>query len=379
MAADSVAAALAEVFARNFRHDHDLGASLSVWRGGEEWVCLAQGWREREHRNRWNRDTLVPVYSATKGPAAATLLVALESRGLGPETPVREVWPAFPVAADFGQLLSHQCGLAALDAGPSIWDHAACVAAVEAQRPLWPLGTGHGYHPRSFGALVEEPVRRLTGMTLGAWWRERIAAPLGLEFWIGLPAEQFSRVAHVYPGKAPDAAGQELFREAFASKATLTHRAFHSLAGLHAVREMNSARAWAAGLPAMGGVGTATALARFYQAAIGALPGPLSERVRRWLAEPRVAGPDRVLLCDTVFTCGCQRDPLDAGGGKTRSLFGPSAEAFGHSGAGGSHAFGDPRTGWSFAYVMNRMEAGLLPGPRCRDLVAALLPSYFLP
>ena len=104
---------------------------------------------------------------------------------------MREVWPGSPLAeATFGELLSHQCGLAALDRRASLWDHAEVVEAIEAQRPAWRPGEGHGYHPRTFGALLEEPLRRLTGGTLGQEWWEKIAAPLGLDFWIGLPEKE---------------------------------------------------------------------------------------------------------------------------------------------------------------------------------------------
>jgi len=135
---------------------------------------------------------------------------------------------------------------------------------------------------------------------------------------------------------------------------------------------MNDPKAWAAGLPAMGGVGTASALAKFYQAAIGAIDSPLSERVRQALATVRVSGEDRVLIQPTAFSCGCQLDPLDANGTKVRELYGPSLHAFGHPGAGGSHALGDPDSGVSFAYVMNQMELSVLPGPKSIGMVQAL-------
>ena len=168
---------LLDLFEENFRSRGEIGASVSVWWRGEEVLSAGEGWCEKERLRKWTSGTVVPVYSATKGPAAATLLLALDSHGLGPETPVREVWPGFPLEeATFGELLSHQCGLAALDRRASLWDHAEVVAAIEAQVPAWRPGEGHGYHPRTFGALLEEPVRRLTGRTLGEEWRERIAA-----------------------------------------------------------------------------------------------------------------------------------------------------------------------------------------------------------
>jgi CubicO group peptidase (beta-lactamase class C family) len=364
---------LLSVFEENFRTRGELGASVSVWWRGEEILSAAQGWCEKEQSRPWTEGTLVPVYSATKGPSVATLLLALDSRGLGPSTLVREVWPAFPVEeATFAHLLSHQCGLAALDRRASVWDHAEVVAALEAQAPAWRPGQGHGYHPRTFGALLEECVRRVSGKPLGTVWREEIADPLGLEFWIGLPEEQWSRVAKLYPGKAGAEDFQSGFYREFNTEGTLSRRAFGSPRGLHSVQEMNDPKAWSAGLPAMGGVGTASALAKFYQAAIGAIESPLNERVRQALGEMQISGDDKVLIQPTAFSCGCQLDPLDASGRKVRELYGPSTTAFGHPGAGGSHALGDPDSGVSFAYVMNQMELSVLPGRKSVDMVQAL-------
>lgn len=362
-----------EVFERNFRDRGELGASISIWWNGTELLSRGHGWCEREKIRPWTVETMVPVYSATKVPAAASLLMALESRGLSAETPVREVWPRFPVAgAKFYQLLSHQCGLAALDRRPSVFEHHDVVAAIEAQVPAWQLGEGHGYHPRTFGALVDEPVRRLTGLPLGGYWREVIAGPMGLDFWIGLPEAYWPRVARLYPGKVGKDDLADAFYKQLTTSGTYTRRAFSSPRGLYAIHEMNEPRAWAAGLPALGGVGTASALAKFYQAAIGAIDSPLSPQVRQALAQPRSAGYDRVLLRPTVFTCGAQQDPLDESGHKIRHIYGPSVTAFGHPGAGGSHGMGDPASGVSFAYVMNQMNLSVMPGLKCVEMIDAL-------
>ena len=362
-----------EVFERNFRDRGELGASVSIWWDGAEVLSCGQGWCEREKQRPWTSRTLVPVYSATKVPSAATLLMALESRGMNEDTPVREVWPRFPVAgAVFRHLLSHQCGLSTLDKRASILEHAAVVQAIEAQVPVWHLGEGHGYHPRTFGALLDEPVRRLTGLPLGGYWREVIAGPLGLDFWIGLPETEWPRVARLYPGKAGKDDLADAFYKQLTTSGTFTRRAFSSPRGLHAIHEMNESRAWAAGLPALGGVGTASALAKFYQAAIGSIESPLTPRVRAALARPVSSGYDRVLLRPTVFTCGAQMDPLDEHGWKIRRIYGPSKLAFGHPGAGGSHGMGDPASGISFAYVMNQMNLSVMPGEKCAEMVDAL-------
>lgn len=372
----SLGLVLAE-FEENFRTRGEIGASLSIWWNGQEVLEFSQGWCEAGRQRPWTRETLVPVYSATKAPAAATLLMALDLHGLGLATPVREVWPRFPVEqATFAHLLSHQCGLPALDQDASVWRHDEIVAAIENQKPAWQPGEGHGYHPRTFGALVDEPVRRLTGAPLGWFWRARIAAPLGLDFWIGLPAAEHPRVATLYPGKASPADFEEGFYKAFQTPGSLTQRSFASPRGLRSVREMNDPSAWAAGLPAMGGIGTARALAKFYQAAAGLIESPLTPAVRQALAARIIEGEDKVLLKPTAFSAGCQLDPTDSLGSKVRHLYGPGIDSFGHPGAGGSHAFADPLHGISFAYTMNQMELSVMPGIRATSLIGALYDGW---
>lgn len=365
--------ALLAEFEENFATRGELGASVSVWWRGEEVLSEGRGWCEREHERVWTPRTLVPIYSATKVPSTAALLLALDEKGMSVDTTVGEVWPEFPLPdASFAELLSHQCGLAALDQGASLWEHDEVVAAIEAQDPAWRPGEAHGYHPRTFGALVEEPMRRLTGKSLGAFWNERFSGPLDLDLWIGLPESAIGRVARLYPGKASPGDFEEEFYREFNRAGSITQRAFGSPRGLRSVQEMNDPKAWQAGFPAMGGVGTASALAKFYQVLVGHLPGPLSPEILAVMRRRRIQGDDRVLIKPTAFGIGCQLDPLDAMGRKLRTLYGPSPDGFGHPGAGGSHAFGDPDTGISFGYVMNQMELSVMPGRRSTVLVDAL-------
>jgi len=365
--------AVTAVFESNFRDRGELGASISVWQDGQEVLSLAQGWCEREELRPWTAATMVPVYSATKVPAAAALLLALHQNGFNEQTLVREVWPRFPLEqATFAHLLSHQCGLAALDQRADVFDHEAVVAAIEAQTPNWQLGDGHGYHPRTYSALVDEPVRRLAGLPLGDFWREQIADVLDLDFWIGLPEREFERVARLYPGKAGKDELADRFYKEMTTSGTFTRRAFSSPHGLHAIHEMNEPKAWQSGLPALGGIGTAQALAKFYQAAMGRIASPLPESVQTALQTIQSVAEDRTLLRPTVFTCGAQKDPVDVNGRKLRHIYGPSQAAFGHPGAGGSHGFADPDSGISFAYVMNQMNLSVMPGDKCLKMVEAL-------
>jgi CubicO group peptidase (beta-lactamase class C family) len=366
-------AELERIFEKNFADRGELGASVSVWKRGEEVVSLNSGWCEREQERPWTNETLVPFYSCTKGLAAATMLMVLEEHGLNPDDKVRAVWDHFPIAqGSFAQLMSHRLGLAALDTAATTWDHAEVIAAVEKQQPNWPLeGGGHGYHPRVMGFILDELVRRMTGKTMGQVWREKIADPLELEAWIGLPDSEFGRVARLYPGKQSQADLNSEFYQQLATPDSLVKRAFASPRGMQSVREMNEPRAWQAGFPAMGGIGTAVAVAKFYQAACGAI-NFFSPQVREWMECTRSSGDDKILCAPTAFSCGFQLDPLDGFGRKTRHHYGLSRRAFGHPGAGGSLAFGDPENGLSFCYVMNQMELCSLPRAKCLDLVKAI-------
>lgn len=373
---------LEDAFRRNFEERGELGASLSVWRDGEEICSLHQGWRHPDRSAAWESDTLAPVWSATKGPAAVAVLMALEAAGLSAHSPVSKVWPELLAARETGltftQLLSHQSGLAALspENRPHILSFSGVLAALEEQEPFWEPGHGHGYHPRTLGFLLDELVRRLTGGTsLGDFWNTRLAAPLQIDFWIGnIPAGVLDRVATMVPPKLLRPSDHEIpFYRALAQADSLPLAAFSSPSGMRALTDINKVEFLQAGLPALGGVGTARGLAKFYQilAHDGVIDGirVLPRKVVQLARTLQVAGDDRTLMMPTSFTAGFMLDPVDAGGEKLRDIFGPSLTAFGQPGAGGSHAFADPENGISFAYIMNQMEAGVLPNRKSLDLV----------
>ncbi|NWK57321.1 beta-lactamase family protein [Verrucomicrobiaceae bacterium N1E253] len=364
---------LKERFERNFRERGELGASVSVWQKGQELVSMADGWCERQQERPWTKETLVPFYSMTKGLASATMLMLMDELGVEPEDEVGSIWPEFPVPqGTIAQMMSHQLGVAALDVVAEVWDHEAVIASIEKQTPNWSLEEGgHGYHPRTFGFLLEEMVRRMSGCSLGEVWRTEIADPLGLDAWIGLPLSEFGRVAVLYPGKMDKGDLESGFYRELHRKQSLVSRSFFSPRGLNSVREMNEMRARQAALPAMGGIGTAAAVAQFYQAACGAISF-FSPQVLGWIRGMQACGFDRILQTRTAFSCGFQMDPMNEEGSKERMHYGRSPQGFGHPGAGGSHAYADPESGLSFAYVMNQMELSPLPGPKSLDMVAYL-------
>ena len=371
-------ASITALFRENFALHGELGASLSVWRDGREIVSLAAGWCDRERTVPWTADTPVLVWSATKGPAAACVLHAMQEHGVTLDTRVADVWPEFSAhgkgTLTIGQALSHQSGVPALDRVVSVFEHDAVTRAIAEQAPLWEPGTAVGYGPRLFGFLLDELVRRIAGKPLGEYWREVFAEPLGLDFWIGVPEEIVAKVAPIFPPKA--APPKDRFYTAFVTPGSLTLRAFGSPAGLNAVAAMNAPEGRRASLPGFGGIGTAAALAKFYAmlAGGGALDGRtfFQPQTLAWMNTTLAQGDDRVLLIDTAFSAGFMRDPVSPDGKKLRAIFGPSPSAFGHPGAGGSHAFADPEHRIAFACVMNQMEPGVLPGPKALRLVEAI-------
>jgi CubicO group peptidase (beta-lactamase class C family) len=370
-------------FRRNFELGREVGAALCVFENGREVLSVHGGFRDARREVPWDDDTLVLVWSATKGPASACVLHAMERAGAGLETPVAEFWPEFAregkAGITLGHVMSHRSGLYALDdSAATLLDHGSVARAIERQRPLRPVGEGPAYSPRVFGFLLDEIVRRLAGgEPLGAYWRRVFAEPLGLDFWIGLPESLHSRVATMIAPRAGEPAeADRLFLKAFNDPASPTRRAFASPAGFAIASAMNTPAARSASLPALGGIGSARALAKFYAMLANGgewegrrffQPGALKS-----LSMPLAQGFDPVLQREMAFAAGFAIDPLDAEGRKLRSIFGPSRLAFGHPGAGGSLGFADPERKLGFAYVINQMELGVLPHERCFSIVRAL-------
>ena len=155
---------LKPLFDENFEKFGELGAAVSVWQNGKPIVDLYGGFCDAGRERPWTADTVVLVWSATKGIGSACVLHALQQRKIELNRPVAEFWPEFGQAdkdkITLGQLLSHQAGLCALDQRVDVLDYDGVIRALEAQAPLWPPGTAHGYHARTFGFLLDELMRR---------------------------------------------------------------------------------------------------------------------------------------------------------------------------------------------------------------------------
>jgi len=364
---------LKPLFRENFEKFGELGAAVSVWQNGKPIIELCGGFRDARREHPWMSDTLVLVWSATKGIGSVCLLRALQEHKINLDRPVAEFWPEFAQAGKekitLAQLLSHQAGLCALDRRVDVLDYDAVIRALEVQKPLWPPGTAHGYHARTFGFLLDELVRRIAGKGLSEYWQENFARPLNLDFWIGLPQKENSRVAMMYAAKSGKTPEPKQFYADLLTPGTLARKTFTSAHGLNAVSAMNTPAIRAQPIVSFGGIGSAAALAKFYSmlANGGKADGQtfFSGETLELMGVTLTDGIDRVFQIPTAFSAGFMKDSQNA----ARRMFGPSRTSFGHPGAGGSHVFCDPENRIAFAYVLNQMEQSLLPNEKSLRLV----------
>ena len=385
MDAEKLKNRIAPLFEENFMRFGELGAAVSIWQNGKPVVDLCGGFRDARRENLWTSDTMVLIWSATKGIGSACVLHVLQEHKIDINQQVGEFWPEFAQAGKekitLAQLLSHQAGLCALDRRVDVLDYGAVIRALEEQTPLWPPGTAHGYHARTFGFLLDELVRRIAGKPLAEYWRENFGEPLKLDLWIGLPERENPRVATMYAAKAGKPLEPKQFYTDLITPSTLARKTFTSPYGLHAVSAMNDISIRAQPIVSFGGIGTASSLAKFY--AMLANGGAWEDRhffsheTLRWMTTTLADGIDRVFQIPTAFSAGFMKDSQQS----MRRIFGRTCpehqpngvtSSFGHPGAGGSHAFADPENKIAFAYVMNQMEQSLLPNEKSLRLVNAI-------
>jgi CubicO group peptidase (beta-lactamase class C family) len=341
-----------EAFAENFAQRGEIDAAVAVTSAGRMVVDLWGGVADPRTGAAWERDTMVMVFSCTKG-ATALCAHLLAARGrLDLDAPVARYWPEFAAGGKESvavrMLLNHQAAVPAVTATlpeRALLDWQSMVEALAAQPPWWQPGREHGYHAVSFGFLVGEVVRRIDGRSLGRFFREEIASPLDLDFWIGLPESEDARVARLLPAPLPTEASP--FFQALVDRATLTNRAFLNPPTLMKPPGIYSRAARAAEIPAANGIATACALAGLYAPlAAGGRTGnvPFVDRstIER-MSRVESQGYDRVLLLSMRFALGFMKSmdnrPADS------ARLGPNAASFGHAGAGGSIGSGPRRRG----------------------------------
>lgn len=375
---------VAEEFERNFTERGDVGANFCVYHRGEKVVDIAGGVTEPGGTTAYGTDALQLVFSSTKGITSVCAAQLIDAGALDPSAAVADYWPEFGAAGKHHVtvewLLSHQAGLADVDRTMTLaealdWD--VFTAALAASSPVWNPGETHGYHAVTFGHLVGELVRRVSGEPIGQYVQNHIAKPLDVDMWIGLPPSLHERVVPLIPLSLPegihfgdpDDPAPDMFAmlQMLVGPDALMTRALTAPGGaMNDIDLWNTAQIWEATFPAANGISNAAALAKMYAATVGEVDG-----VRLFgpdtLAEviaPRTSGPDEVLMFDIPFGLGFMRDSLF-------SKFG-SPTAFGHYGLGGSVGFADHEHELGVGYVMNKLELGIAGDPRTSALIDAV-------
>jgi CubicO group peptidase (beta-lactamase class C family) len=390
---------VADAFRANFEgNPREVGAACCVYVGGRPVVDLWGGLADREANRPWDKDTIVTVASTTKGATAICAHLLVQRGELDLDAPVVKYWPEFGAVGKeqikVRWLLSHQAGLPIVD-GPLTFEEACAwhpvIRALEAQKPLWEPGTEHVYHAATFGFLVGELVRRITGKSLGTFFADEVAAPLGLSAWIGLPEEQEGRVARIEYA-APFSLEEMIagmsenlgldrdtviaWVNAMWGPDSVQARAGVLGGAMDPASGYMNTRAWrAAEFPCCNMYTNARSLARMYASTVSEVDGVRlldpatvermtvvqTDKTRMYGLPPGLAIPaDRSFYMSLGFWRSCPPMPL----------VGPAS--FGHPGSGGSGAFGDPDAGVGFGYVTN-LWSFRVGEPRASNLVAAVV------
>ncbi len=351
-------------FERNFQERGEVGASVCVVLRGQIVVNLWGGTARCDTGTPWTEETVSLIFSSTKG-ATALCAHILASRGLlDLDAPVAEYWREFAQARKSSitvkMLLNHQAGLPALRGTVprgAFYDWDFMVATLEKEEPFWEPGTRTGYHGFTFGWLVGEVVRRVSGKSLGTFFQDEIARPLGIDFWIGLPRHLESRVARMIPG-ALDTTTR--FFAALQDPSSLPSLMFLNTGGYMTEPDYDSPVAHAAEIGGSGGITNARGLACLYAPlATGGKGLATRDAIARMAAVSSATGRDAVLLMPTRFSLGFMKsmDNRRLARGQDNSVI-LSEEAFGHAGFGGSIGFADPKAEMSFGFTMNKMGSG---------------------
>lgn len=375
-------------FERNFNQRGEVGASVSITIEGTTVVDLWGGHSDPETGRPWERDTTVVVWSCTKGATAICAHILVSSGELDLDSPVARYWPEFAQGGKDGipvrMLLNHQAGLAAvrqpLPPG-AFYDWDLMTSALAAETPFWTPGLQHGYHGLTFGFLVGEVVRRVSGRSLGRFFKEEVADRLGIDFKIGLPESEEPRVSRCILQPPPDPNNlTPMEQQVFSDPTSVTFLMLANNGGYMMPGECDTRAAHAAEIPSAGGISNARGLADLYTP-IANGGGTLVDEgsVRRMGAVSSASGIDATLFVPTRFSLGFVKttdNRRHAAGGNNSLIL--SEEAFGHSGLGGSIGFADPRARMSFGYAMNKHGAGVGLNDRGQSLIDAAYRSLGL-
>jgi CubicO group peptidase (beta-lactamase class C family) len=338
-------------FARNFTERGEVGAGVCVLVDGRVVVDLVGGWADQSRQHPWQADTLVNFYSVGK-PLVALLVLQLVDDGLiGLDDPLVSVWPEFGAggkgAATLRQALCHRAGVPAIRqplVNDDLWHWDRMAGALAATEAWWEPGTRHAYHTNTYGHLIGEVVRRVSGETCGRRLRT-VADPLGADVWFGVgPADQ-SRCAEVIVETST--MGDNVEFGHLAGDELMTMLGYFNPPGYSSMGVVNTGEWRTAEVPSTNGHGTAGGIARLYAALLE--PGRLlSPELLAQATSPQSEGYCPVLGEEVTFGLGFKPTT-------PRRPFGPFAGSFGHFGTGGAVGFADPHSGVAFGYAMNHV------------------------
>ena len=365
-----------ELFEANFDNGLEVGAAVAATINGKPVLDLWAGHADKATTRPWARDTLVNVYSTTKGLAAICAHRLVDQGRLDLDAPVAKYWPEFAAAGKaeipVSFLLSHRAGVPAVKKqlpADAYFNWPVMCAALAAQEPWWKPGTKHGYHAISFGYLVGEVIRRITGKSPGTYLRDEIARPLNLDMHIGVDASFDSRIAELITAPPPPPGAPNVLGEMAADPEGVTYKAIANPRPVIDAALINSREWRAAEVPAANGHATARALASLYGAlACGGSSNGYRvltpESIERAYTE-QAYGMDAVLGAVTRWGLGFALSSPE-------TPIGPNPHTFGHPGAGGSLGFADPEAKLGFGYAMNQMGADALIDGRAATLFNAI-------
>lgn len=367
------AGVLAE-FSNNFVSRREVGASLCLTHKGETVVDLWGGLANPETNQSWERDTISIIYSCTKGATALCAHMLAEQGRLSYDALVADIWPEFAVAGKqdttVAMMLSHTSPVPHLrdsikPGGLADWDY--MVGRVAAEGAHWEPGTRQGYHGMTFAWTVGQLVRLVAGKPLGAYFREAVAGPLGLDFFIGLPESEEARVAPMIASTPSEVNFNSRFFKAVTGQPGSLPNLFLTNQGK---ANFNSREIHAAEIGSANGVSNARGLAKMY-APLANGGGPLlsEQTVNRMSRVCAASQLDAVLMQPMRFAMGFMASTDNRATGGDSVILGETA--FGHVGMGGSIGFADPVNNLSFGYTMNRMGVGILLDERGQSLVDA--------
>lgn len=353
-----------ETFEKLYKEDREIGSSFAVYKDGKPLVDLWGGFQDQEKTKPWEKQTLVTVYSTTKGVAALCVALAMEKGLIKYEEKVSTYWPEFSCNGKeditVAMLMSHQAGICSPETKnvEDYYDQSLMAEKLASMTPIWEPGTACGYHSMTYGWLTAELILRVTGKSIGTFFREEMANQNDIDFFIGLPELEEYRVGELVPFKigSNENSGRKKIELTDAQKAQSNSAR---------TLDIHNTRSWReAEIPAANGQGNSAGLAKLYSLIV-----PENESLKllkddtvKQMTTMQIEGKDLVLAVPVRWGVGFVLN-------KHKVIYGPIEDSFGHSGYGGSCGFGDPQNKIGISYVMNKMLDNFAADGRSIELI----------